>query len=67
MSSRRTPHHLRLLHRVAAERLAELLVEDHFDERRHPALLVVHDFRSLRQFPGDVNRRPEPAGLATPA
>src|SRR6185369_9362741 len=34
-----TGHHRRLLHRVAAERLAELLIENHLDEGRHALLL----------------------------
>src|SRR4029078_3978185 len=41
----------RLLHRVAAERLTEFLVEDYFDEGRHALLLSFAGCaQRLRQF-----------------
>src|SRR5262245_34181634 len=45
----------RLLHGVAAERLAQLLIEDHLDEGRHPVLLrlarLAQRFGQLRLGP----------------
>src|SRR5262245_39716608 len=44
-------HHRRLLHRVAAERFTELLIEDHLDEGRHALLLrLAGGAQGLRQL-----------------